>query len=413
MDRKKLLISSSVILITFTLIPHLAFGANSNGVLFGLFLDWLAGKSSGILKVNVVPVSVDGTPMSGTFIVRVHNFTDYELKPHSEVVYLGTSTTFSLKIGRVPLRRGTQYGEEEKPRLIYKYHEYTVFVVSDDVKWQGAKLFRVEPAKPLTEVTVEVEMQPLNGQALNKTLSELQQEPSSTSPTIQSELLYVSYNNTWMPGIQLHSTQGTDVWIRVEYKNYLFFSGKRRYLDFWYNPTTDWLLDGDKITKSLSGWTSTKQSDGAKRWLDVWVKYKYELWGIYVQWPDIWYLELVYPVSFDGVQLGDSITCSLCGGDPVGDTAPFGKGAVDPPIDKILGPGLEEVELYGITLGIAAYYGPITVYVELWKEIQMGEGVYPPKLYVDWSVWQKDYLVLFDDNSKWKIVHITWRDTWP
>ena len=411
MDRRRLLISLSAILTILTVIPNLVFGVNGSSVLYQLFLDWLAGKSSGILKVNVVPVGEDGTPMGDNFIVRVHNFTDYELRPHSEVVYLGMSTTFSLKVSRLLLRRGTQYGER-RLRLIYAYHEYTVFVVSDDLKWQGAKLFRVEPARPLTEITVEVEMKPLNLRPQNGTITEPQLEKSGNPPTIRSELIYVSHSYTWMPGIQLHSIGGVDVWVRVEAGNYLFFSGKRRYLDSWYNPTTDWLPDGDKITKSLSGWTSTKVSDGEKRWIEVWVKYRYELWGIYMQWPDVWYLELVYPISFDGARWGDTITCGLCDGDPIGNTAPFGEG-IDPPVSKDLGPGLEEIELYGIKLGIAAYYGPITVYVELWKEIQIGKATSPPKLYVDWAVWQKDYLVLFDDDSEWKIVHIAWRDTWP
>ena len=414
---KRALISLFIIVVLVTLSSYSVVGEGGKDILYKLFLDWLEGKSAGILKVNVLPVDDKGNPMDGTFIIRVHNFTDYDLKPHSDIVYYGTLRTVTLKIYRKPLRYEVPEGED-KPRWIYKPHEYTFFVTSADLKYHGARLLRIEPAKPITEVTVKVRMQRIKGYTSNKAQSGVHSTGllggAYSLRTILSEapeLVYETTSTEWMPAIQLHSIQGTTVWVQVKYGNYLFYTQKYRYLDKNYNPTTSWSASGDKITKAVWSFGSIQVSDGTKRWFNTQVKYRYELWGIYYDPNYIWYEEIVTPVEFAGSQTGSSISDSLCGGDPVGSSYSYEKTYEGYQISRPLGPGVTVIEKSGIKVGFSATYGPITVYVELWKEIQTGEASSAPKLVVQVNTWYDNYLTVFDDNTGWKIVHLTWQST--
>ena len=114
-------------------------------------------------------------------------------------------------------------------------------------------------------------------------------------------------------------------------------------------------------------------------------------------------MRIVTPVEFGGRILGDDISCSLCGGDPVGESYPYQQGAQELPIGIPIGPGVQDVEVYGIGISFSVSYGPVSLTVEPWKEVTQGTASERPRLKVDVTTWYKQYLVKFDDNTKWKI----------
>jgi hypothetical protein len=117
--------------------------------------------------------------------------------------------------------------------------------------------------------------------------------------------------------------------------------------------------------------------------------------------------KIVYPVSWGGYQWGENISCSLCGGSKSGNYRTWPQGTPSP-IEVNLGTGIHEIERSGFSITISLSAGPLTLSMELWKEIEKGTSAYPPKVQVTVTQWVKPTLYAFDANTQWKIVHFTW-----
>ncbi|MEM1508152.1 MAG: hypothetical protein QW262_07910 [Candidatus Bathyarchaeia archaeon] len=381
-------------------------------VLWSCFLEYLRGGQPGIVKINVVP-EYEGKPFRyESAIIFIHNFTHQSRprpehgKEHSEIIYCGGSTKISFKISRIPLMWGWDEIEAE-PRFIYLNYEYAVFMYawSGGRPWTGASLVRFEPKKPLTEVAAKLAMEPLPAEYQSA-------YGAGSGPILPSygTIEEVVERYYLMPAVQLHSIEGISVRFYAYYGNYLYYTQKRRVLDWTYQPITDWQSLGDKITQAEDTTGTPWVSNGEKRWAMVCVKYRYERWKWIVG--SMWqYEEIVTPISFGGRDLGDAIQCSLCGGNPVGNALGYVCGVPD--IELPLGDGEKTVEVSGIKISFSVAYGPITLTVELWKEIQKGTSAQPAKIQIHVNTWVKNYLVTFDDNTNWKVVHFTWQDTPP
>ncbi|RLE43595.1 hypothetical protein DRJ19_02390 [Candidatus Woesearchaeota archaeon] len=406
MNRGLIILAVTILILVITPYVVLSFGYG-NGVvgvdarvLWDAFMDYLQGGQPGIVVITIVPVDESGSTVNGNFIVRVHNFTDYYLKPHSDLVYQGREMRLSFKVSRIPLRRGIPSGEKE-PRIIYKEHEYTIFIYDWENGLRGARLVRFEPAKPLTELTVKIPVQrftpPMPADSLSFSTSGSPEEVKTTQK--------------WMEAVQLHSIQGVSVRFYAYEGNNLYYSQKNRELNPDYTPITDWSSTGDKATPADDTAGSPAVSDGTKKWAIVYVTYRYERWPLEHGTGGWYYLEIVTPVMFSGRGLGNSISCSLCGGSPTGSKTAYQEGTTS--IERSIGPGVEAVEKSGISISFTVSYGPVSLTVELYKEATTGSGSGSPKLQITVNTWIKEWLIAFDDNTGWKIVHFTWSDTPP
>ena len=76
-----------------------------------------------------------------------------------------------------------------------------------------------------------------------------------------------------------------------------------------------------------------------------------------------------------------------------------------------MGPGAAVIERQGINVRFNVIYGNITVYVELWGEIRSWEAPSTIKLIIQVNRWYGDHLTIFDNNTKWKIIHLTWQNS--
>jgi len=406
MKRGFIILAAATLILAITPYWVLSFGYG-NGivgvdprVLWDAFIDYLQGGQPGIVVITIVPVDESGLTVNGNFIVRIHNFTDYHLKPHSDLVYQGREMRLSLKVSRIPLRRGIPPGEN-KPRIIYKEHEYTIFIYDLENGLRGAKLLRFEPAKPLTELTIKIPVQ--------RFTPPISTEISSLSTSRSPE--EVKTTQKWMEAVQLHSIQGVSVRFHAYEGNNLYYSQKYRELSPDYAPITDWSSTGDKATPADDTAGSPAVSDGTKRWAIVYVTYRYERWPLEHSTGGWYYLEIVTPVMFSGRGLGNSISCGLCGGNPTGSKTAYQEGTT--PIELSIEPGVEAVEKSGISISFNASYGPVSLTVELYKEATTGSGSGSPKLQITVKKWVKEWLITFDDNTGWKIVHFKWSDTPP
>ena len=405
MKRGFIILAAATLILAITPYWVLSFGYG-NGivgvdprVLWDAFIDYLQGGQPGIVVITIVPVDESGLTVNGNFIVRIHNFTDYHLKPHSDLVYQGREMRLSLKVSRIPLRRGIPPGEN-KPRIIYKEHEYTIFIYDLENGLRGAKLLRFEPAKPLTELTIKIPVQ-----RFTPISTEITSLSTSRSPE------EVKITQKWMEAVQLHSIQGVSVRFHAYEGNNLYYSQKYRELSPDYTPITDWSSTGDKATPADDTAGSPAVSDGTKRWAIVYVTYRYERWPLEHSTGGWYYLEIVTPVMFSGRGLGNSISCGLCGGNPTGSKTAYQEGTT--PIELSIEPGVEAVEKSGISISFNASYGPVSLTVELYKEATTGSGSGSPKLQITVKKWVKEWLITFDDNTGWKIVHFKWSDTPP
>ncbi len=84
-------------------------GPNAIPELVDAFHKYIQGRSIAIVKFSVDVIGLPkGIERFVTYFITVHNFTDYWCKPHSEVVYMGSSTTFTLVIIEYPTDMGHQ-----------------------------------------------------------------------------------------------------------------------------------------------------------------------------------------------------------------------------------------------------------------------------------------------------------------
>lgn len=101
---------------------------------------------------------------------------------------------------------------------------------------------------------------------------------SGSNPILPSygTLEEVVENYYWMPAVQLRSIESISVRFYAHYGNYLYYTQKRRVLDWRYQPITDWQSLGDKTTRAEDTAPSSWVSNGVKRWARVQVRYRYE-----------------------------------------------------------------------------------------------------------------------------------------
>lgn len=391
-----------LILAAIIILPGAALTGNplESPEVYSLFLDWLSGKSMGLINFKVVTVDENGTQipmaMDNYFTVYVHNFT-YTLhrigRPWSEEMNKRVESklpSFSIKIWRL-LDRFT--GD-------WMVHEYTIVVSSRN--YFGTVLVRVKPDEPIKNVEVEV---PVGKKGTFNTSTSQSSIMSESPPPYETQ-----WKTELTNSVQLHTITGVTASIKFRIGNYLYFSQKSRHIHW--DPESgriivdyDWSIVGDKETYCNNDVETASLSNGQKKWVKVDVDYKYE------RWPDAApynYYELLTPISFGGWNWGENISCSTCGGSISGNYREY-PSSTPLPIEVSLGQGVRVIESFGASVSLAVNYGPITVQVEVWKEISQGSNAYPPAVKISSVSWQENRLYAFDANSRWKIVHFTWR----
>ena len=291
-----ILVLSIITLITIPLV--LGLGSEDTPILWQLFREWLQGRSKGIIKFNVKPVTERGVLTK--FTVFVHNFTDYYGKTRSERVYIGGGS-FSLLVWRSLL-----------PGNKWKPHYFTIVVrgEDDDYVYLGAKYIKVIPVKPIVSVEVPISVRPVRDKKLHPT-SETEQSNrigccglQNTCPSAEE----TTETTTSAPLICLHSISGISVTVEVNAGNYVYYSQKCRYM---YCDTvtgeithSDWDTTGSvaAICDSPIPKGAAVVSDGTKRWVYTDLTYRYERWCIICGLIEsLWeYYELLTPVTFGG-----------------------------------------------------------------------------------------------------------------
>ncbi|MEM2944935.1 MAG: hypothetical protein QXI87_01165 [Thermoproteota archaeon] len=399
---KKALTIIALILVAIIILPGAVLLGNplESPEVYSLFLDWLSGKSMGLINFKVVTVDENGTQipmvMDNDFTVYVHNFT-YTLHrmPWSEEMNRRIESklpSFTIKVWRL-LDRYT--GD-------WMVHEYTIVVTSRN--YFGTGLIRVKPDKPIKDVEVKV--------IVGKRVQDMHEASTSQSSTMSEPP--PPYETQWKTeltnGVQLHTITGVTASIKFRIGNYLYFSQKSRHIHW--DPETgkiivdyDWSISGDKETYCNNDVETASLSNGQKKWVKVNVDYKYE------RWPDATpynYYELLTPISFGGWNWGEDISCSVCEGSISGNYREY-PSSTPLPIEFSLGDGVRVIESFGASVSLAVNYGPITVQVEVWKEVSKGSNASPPAVKISSVSWQANRLYAFDANSQWKIVHFTWR----
>jgi len=363
---------------------------------YSLFLDWLNGKSMGLVTLRVVPVDENGSLVSDVFVFYLHNFTDYWYKQRSERIYEGKSQNIAVKLWRL-LDRFNNWKEQE----------FTIVVVGKN--YFGTKLIKIKPEKPLLSLEEKVVVGKIQRQ------KKLGFYNGKSKSLIQGPLpdYEVATATELTNAVQLHTIQGIAARIHFFYGNYLYFSQKSRAIEWDPNENEiyieyDWTITGAKATPCGDQDLPTVSiSDGDKRWVQVYVHYKYERWPAGISAGRYVYYELETPVDFGGWKFGDSIDCSLCEGKPSGWYEGYPQGTRIP-ISRPLGPGIEQIETTGAKVTFSVSYGYVTVTVELWKEISNGTNTSPPALEITSVNWQNKTLYAFEAGSNWKIIHFTW-----
>ena len=357
--------------------------------------------------LHLEPVDEEGRPVKGTFTVIIFNVTRSWLeRKHSDLVdmvYIGSERTVVLKVFRN--RRPPLYPCYSRPdttTYIWEDHQYIVHMLNE--RYSGGAVVLITPSEPYIERTVRVVVH-RNPVAV-----------PAYSPMPYQGLYCEEAVDTRapLPAVQVHSIVGVSVYLVFKRGNYLFYTARCRYIweDLARGETSKspWLSLGPMATFSEDETMLGPMTNGAKRWLGVDVKYRYERW--LTAWGSGWllHIENVYPVSFGGGFWTDYIRCPYCGGKVVGDykhwTAPLHHAKV------WLEPGVPEVEVFNLVVRFSLSYGPITITVELWKLVGRGLNAEPPHLEIRVSYWYGDELYAFDAGSGWKIVHFTWRGCW-
>lgn len=123
--------------------------------------------------------------------------------------------------------------------------------------------------------------------------------------------------------------------------------------------------------------------------------------------PVYYYYELATPVSFGGYKWGENLQCTLYGSQPLGWVRGYPSGT-STPIQIELGPGVEVTETVGAQVTFTVSYGPITVTVELWKEITKGAAYTALSIVISSIQWIGNTLYVFDADSGKKTIHFTW-----
>ncbi len=399
MNKNALTIIALLILVAVVILPGAALTGNplESPEVYSLFLDWLSGKSMGLINFKVVTVDENGTripmAMDDYFTVYVHNFT-YTLHraPWSEETDKRIESrvpSFSIKVWRL-LDRFT--GD-------WMVHEYTIVVSSRN--YFGTVLVRVKPDEPIKDVEVKVPVGKKGTFSTSNQSSTVSEPPPPYETQWRTELTN---------GVQLHTITGVVASIKFRIGNYLYFSQKSRHIHW--DPESsriivdyDWSVSGDKETYCNNDVETASLSNGQKKWVKVNVDYKYE------RWPDTTpynYYELLTPISFGGWVWGGDISCSACGGSVSGNYRQY-PSSTPLPIECSLGEGVRVIESFGASVSLAVSYGPITVQVEVWKEVSKGSNTHPPSVKISGVSWQANTLCAFDANSQWKIVHFTWQ----
>ena len=374
---------------------------------YALFLEWLEGKSKALVTFRVSAVDEEGRLVSDRFTVYVHNFTEYWGKQGSERVYAGPLQPIPLKIWRL-LNRFNEWME----------HEYTIVLWGE--RYFGAKLVRVKPEKPLLTVDVEVPVSEVKASASGRvgSLAPGARASSSASsaciPCSGPPGYYTTVKTELTNAVQLHTIPGVEAYISFKGGNYLFFDQRVRHLWLYYDPYagtccfepgSDWQTTGPKETICANDVNTSPIADGAKKWVRVYVNYRYELWPAETA-PAYGYYEILTPVTFGGWSWGSDISCSLCGGKPSGSYYGYPRGT-PMPIAIALG-GINQVEAWGANVTVQAIYGPVTVTVNVWYRVERGEAGEPLKVVISRINWQADTLYAFDAGTEWKVVHLTW-----
>ncbi len=390
--------------------------------LYGLFIDWLQNRPSGLLKIEF------RVPEKDPLYVVVSNYTLPWSRDTPRIVYSGWSAGspihLAFKVYRIPKRYEVV---NETVRTRFFDHYYVFYVRARDKIYLVDDL--VEPKDPITNVVFTAS-------------SPLKAEPLSEAGEAEQYLMGTSYNFQNVKIGEIHSINGISVsWgftsedryrkIRIEqYQRYASITGdeylmyKRGEYDLNNLPWGPMGYAG-KVPVEISciGFTSSA-SGGACRYIVGRVRYRYDLYCI--EYPlDITadFILLMVPQELTGYWASrETLTCSICGSKTPSDYAGIIE-AGNQQGDIVLGSGSGATVwstslgfTIGITLSAPAQYegSKVTVRLSFTYKVSSSNVYYEarPKLHVvkdssrvgdDLYYWYKYYA-----NVKDVIVHFFW-----
>jgi len=308
-----------LILVVFSslLVPPIFTGVPSSS-LYSLFLDWLQGRPSGLLKIGLM------VPDKGPFYVIVFNYTVPWSEKAPRVLYSdwsqGSPIQLVFKVYRIPEERFLV-----NDTLKIKYHEqaYAVYIRSKDKIYVASLI--VEPKDPITSITY-TRFKVFNATPIPRTMA--------IQGDIESYLMGTTYNFQNIKIGEIHSIPGIKVsWgftsedlyrqIRIEmYSRYASISGedymKYRDGDYdlnnlqWSQPT----VLGKVLTDiAVAGYTSSA-SGGECKYIIGRVYYEYDMQCIEYPLDQVAdFAIFMIPLRLTGYWASSkTFSCSICGG---------------------------------------------------------------------------------------------------
>jgi len=271
---------------------------------------------TGIIELNIKPV-FNGVVPKNKMIVAIHVLK--ETSNVSERVFIGKVNVpfkYRLKVKRIPVgltqthrvvMEGGKFKTIVEENPLFKEVTIAVFIL--DPEYFGSKVLFIEPKKRITQVNVIIE--------LCKT-----KKAKSTSlhkpHTLNSIRTYteVDEKKVWLKAGEVHSIDGLSVKWCIGRNGALYFESYGREMVSLIEPgdlyDSGWYSNGKKETKSSIG-IEVGVSDGVKKIVEAYVLYRCEYWWYVDSFSGVTYDYFwAYPVWFDSIRLGSSISCITC-----------------------------------------------------------------------------------------------------
>ena len=404
----------SALLLATVILSPIAVSAlllNNPIMLYDLFKDYLEGKNTAAITINIEP-KINGETASGTYLVVIHNLTAEKDLGFSQIVFLKFMKLpgkVSFKVWRIPL--------EILPNrtIVYDTYEFLVIVADLSKRGLGHSIVEVSTPKPVNTLNVKIELK--NGRihsSLNKGKQcyRLHAYTGGGIEPLYHELVEVKYETQkTRTNIQLHSIPGLKVGYFVEHNTNLYFES---YTSDWYQDTcppanqVDWSSNGKKKTPPASIPTSDKYlvSDGAKGKLRFSVKYRLEKWLVIYETGGAtfcYYVLLPYNYAGGSGEIWKSVSCSQCGGSPPEYAYCYHvEAGQEERID--CGPGGNGAVEATTSLEFSFGYGPFTLTISWYKIVK------EKPFYISYKSLRSGTLCWWhhNDNPASYRVHFTW-----
>jgi len=298
-------------------------------LLYSLFEDYLKGKNSGIVTINIEP-RLNGSIRESEYLLLIHNLTAEHYVKHSEVIFssfmkLPGKVTF--KIWRKPVKtlpNGT---------VLYETQEFLIIVLDLSHGYSSDKIVQVHPNKPISILNVKLNIEPkkrIHSPPESKSKqccisqTRLLAEGNIITP-LYNELIDVEYETHYTKtGIQLHSVPGLSVGYLIKENTVLYFDGyvSDKYVDVCPSPNeVTWSSAGKKSTPPISGPAIPRYlvSDGEKGKLGFPVVYRLEKWLTIYETGGLtlcYYVLVPYNYAGEGGEIYEDVNCTQCNSDP-------------------------------------------------------------------------------------------------